>query len=82
MFFLIFSSLTDTFEIDSIQTSPSRNDSMAIDDVSSMKAVQIDTTNANSSAVINQMESEEVEVVVMESDKKKKEKDKKKVSSN
>lgn len=55
---------------------------MAIDDVSSMKVVQIDTTNANSSAVINQMETEEVEVVVVESDKKKKEKDKKKVSSN
>lgn len=55
---------------------------MAIDDISSIKVVQIDTTNANSSAVINQMETEEVELVVEESDKKKKEKDKKKVSSN
>ena len=72
----------DTFEIDSIQTTPSRNDSMAIEDISTMKVVQIDTTNANSSAVINQMETDDVELVVEESDKKKKEKDKKKVSSN
>ncbi|CAO1408042.1 unnamed protein product [Diamesa tonsa] len=70
----------NTFEIDSIQTTPSRNDSMAIDEISSIKVVQIDTNNANSSAVINQMETDDVELVLEESDKKKKEKDKKKVT--
>lgn len=54
---------------------------MAIDEISSIKVVQIDTNNANSSAVINQMETDDVELDVAESDKKKKEKDKKKVSS-
>lgn len=54
---------------------------MAVDDVSSLEVVQINTTNANSSAVINQMETEEVagEEKIAE---KKKVKEKKKVSSN